>query len=147
MLRGTEEFKRACRTNEPLALLMVDLDGFKTVNDTYGHEAGDLVLQKVSAVMKSSLREFDILSRMGGDEFNVLLPNTSPEDAHHLAERLRWKMANTAFTPADSFLNITISIGAAMLSNEMASIDDLLRNADAALYRAKNNGKNCLVFY
>jgi diguanylate cyclase (GGDEF)-like protein/PAS domain S-box-containing protein len=149
MQRGAEEFKRANRNSQPLVLLMLDIDEFKKVNDTYGHEAGDLALQQVAATLKSSLREIDIIGRLGGEEFAVLLPNTSLEGAVLLAERVRQTIANTSFkTPGDVLIStITVSIGVASVTDEMSGIDDLLRNADAAMYRAKNSGRNCARVY
>ena len=149
MQRGAEEFKRAKRHSQALTLLMMDLDEFKKVNDTYGHEAGDMALQQAAAALKFSLRETDILGRIGGEEFAVLLPNTSLEDALQLAERVRQAIAIASFeTVGEVFtINFTISIGVASFADEMSSIDDLLRNADAALYDAKNNGRNCVMKY
>jgi diguanylate cyclase (GGDEF)-like protein/PAS domain S-box-containing protein len=147
--RGTEEFKRARRSHLSLSLLMLDIDEFKKVNDTYGHEAGDMALQQVAATLKSSLREVDILGRMGGEEFAVLLPNTSLHEAVALAERVQQIMAETPFEmPGASLtISITVSIGVSAIAGEMSVIDDLLRNADSALYRAKNNGRNCVMKY
>jgi len=142
MQRGTEEFKRARRTNQPLSLLMLDIDHFKKVNDTYGHEVGDMALQQVAAALKSSLRETDILGRMGGEEFAILLPSTLLKEAGLLAERVRQSVANVLFEVPSASLKITISIGVAAITGEMAGIDDMLRNADAAMYKAKRCGGN-----
>lgn len=149
MQRGAEEFKRTNRSTQPLALLMLDIDDFKKVNDNYGHEAGDVALQQVAAALKSSLRETDILGRMGGEEFAVLLPNTLLHDAALLAERIRQSIADIPFqTPGDALIiTITICVGVAVFVDQMSSIDDLLRSADAALYRAKNGGRNRVVLY
>jgi diguanylate cyclase (GGDEF)-like protein/PAS domain S-box-containing protein len=149
MLRGAEEIKRAHRNSQPLALLMLDIDEFKKVNDSHGHEAGDLALQQVAAVMKSSLREIDLLGRLGGEEFAALLPNTSLEEAVLSAERVRQTIANTPFVVAGQVLSkpMTISIGVATITDEMSGVNDLLRNADAALYRAKESGRNCVVVW
>jgi len=149
MQRGAEEFKRARRNKQPLALLILDIDEFKKVNDTCGHEAGDIALQQVAAALKSSLREIDILGRMGGEEFAVLLPNTLSHAAVLLAERVQQIMASTSFEVpgASSTITITISIGVAAATNEMSDIDDMLRNADAAMYRAKYYGGNRVVQY
>jgi diguanylate cyclase (GGDEF)-like protein len=146
MQRGAEEFKRVSRYSQPLALLMLDIDEFKKINDTNGHEAGDLALQRVAAALKSSLREIDILGRIGGEEFAVLLPNTLLPAAILLAERIRQSIANMLFQMPGGVLNgtLTISIGVATFTDEMSGIDDLLRNADAALYSAKNSGRNCV---
>jgi diguanylate cyclase (GGDEF)-like protein/PAS domain S-box-containing protein len=147
--RGVEEIKRAHRNSQPLALLMVDIDEFKNVNDTYGHEIGDLALQHVAEVMKSSLREIDLLGRLGGEEFAALLPNTTLEDALLSAERVRETIANMSLEIAGQVLSnpITISVGVATITDGMSGIDDLLRKADIALYRAKNNGRNCVSVY
>ncbi|MCJ7435705.1 MAG: diguanylate cyclase [Anaerolineales bacterium] len=149
MQRGMEEFKRASRSKQPLSLLMLDVDEFKKINDSYGHEAGDRALQQVAVALKSSLREIDILGRMGGEEFAVLLPNTSLGEAVLLAERVRRTMANTSFVTLGASLTITItvSIGVTAVVNKMFGIDDLLRNADAAMYQAKHNGGNCVIQY
>jgi diguanylate cyclase (GGDEF)-like protein len=145
--RSTDEVKRAKRNAEPLALLMLDFDEFKKVNDTFGHETGDLALQQVASVMSTSLREIDILGRMGGEEFAVLLPNTSLEEALLLAERVRQSIENISFEKSKGLLKITASIGVAAFTDEMSDIDDLIRNADNALYQAKANGRNCVVAY
>ena len=145
MQRGEEEVKRAKRNRLPMALLMLDIDEFKKVNDTYGHEAGDLALQQVSAALKSSLREIDILGRMGGEEFAVLLPNTSLEESALLAERVRQTIATTPFATVVGVLTITICIGVAAFTDEISDIDGLLRNADTALYHAKHNGRDRVI--
>ncbi|MEI8133112.1 MAG: diguanylate cyclase [Leptolinea sp.] len=149
MQRGMEEVKRANRNSQPLALLMMDIDHFKKINDTSGHAAGDLALQQVAATMKTSLREIDILGRMGGEEFAVLLPNTPLADAALLAERIRHSIENmTIQSPGELLISaITISIGVAALTDGILNIDGLLRNADAAMYRAKHNGRNCVEVY
>jgi diguanylate cyclase (GGDEF)-like protein/PAS domain S-box-containing protein len=140
MQRGTEEFKRAQRSNQPLSLLMMDINEFKSVNDNYGHEAGDAAIKQVAAVLKSNLREIDILGRIGGDEFAVLLPNTLLQDAVLSAERIRRALADQSVQVSGEALTFTVSIGVAVYRNEMESIDDMLRNADAAMYQAKRNG-------
>ena len=145
MQRGMEEFKRARRNNQPLALLMMDIDQFKKVNDTHGHEAGDMALQQVAAALKSSLREIDILGRMGGEEFAVLLPNTSMREATVLAERVQKTIAGMSVQIPDTSLTITISIGVAVLTDEMSGIDHVLKNADIAMYQAKSHGGNRVV--
>ena len=147
MQRGTEEFKRARRTNQPLSLLMLDVDQFKKVNDTYGHEVGDMALQQVAAALKSSLRETDILGRMGGEEFAILLPNTQSKEAGLLAERVRQSVGGAPFEIPGKSLTITISIGTIVITGEMSGIDDMLRNADVAMYNAKHCGGNRVVKY
>ncbi|MCX6078360.1 MAG: PAS domain S-box protein [Chloroflexi bacterium] len=149
MLRGAEELRRILRNKEPLALLMLDIDWFKKVNDQYGHQVGDMVLQHVALVLKSNLREVDFLGRIGGEEFAVLLPSTTPENAIRLAERVRQAimLISVALPSGKSIDTITISIGVAAFFDGMAAIEDLLRNADFALGIAKQSGRNCVVFY
>jgi len=142
--RGAEELKQARQNNQPLALIMLDIDRFKNVNDTCGHEAGDLALQQVAAALKASLREIDLLGRLGGDEFSVLLPNTSLENASLLAERIRKAIEQIPLEISGKSLVITVSGGVAAFTDQMSGIDDLLRNADVALYSAKNSGRNCI---
>ena len=147
MQRLTEEINRGSRTNLPLVLLMMDLDEFKKINDTYGHTVGDLVLQNVATVLSSNVREIDILGRIGGEEFAVLLPNTSLQDAALLAERMRQSIENASVEIAGQTVKITVSIGAADYKTEMTSISALLRNADQAMYQAKQSGRNCVRIY
>jgi diguanylate cyclase (GGDEF)-like protein len=144
MQRGTEEILRENRSNQPLVLLMMDLDEFKKVNDSHGHAVGDLVLQHVARVLSSNVREIDILGRLGGEEFAVLSPNTSLKDAVILAERMRQSIENTPIVISGQSLMVTVSIGAAEFREEMTSISALLRNADAAMYQAKHSGRNCV---
>jgi diguanylate cyclase (GGDEF)-like protein len=147
MQRGTEEFKRSWRNNQPLALLMLDIDHFKNVNDNHGHDAGDMALQQIAAALKSNMRETDILGRMGGEEFAVLLPNTLSNEAALLAERLRQSVEHLSFKVPGASLSVTVSIGVVMITGEMSGIDDMLRNADAAMYRAKRCGGNRVMQY
>lgn len=149
MQRGAEEFKRALRSKRPLSLLMLDIDHFKNVNDTYGHESGDMALQQVAAILKSSLRETDILGRIGGEEFAILLPDTYLADAFLLAERMCRIVESTPLEiPGQALaINVTASMGVADFSAGMSGIDDMLRHADVALYRAKRAGRNCVMSY
>lgn len=142
MQRGVEEVKRTWRNNQPLSLLMLDVDQFKKVNDIHGHEAGDMVLQQIAAALKSSLRETDILGRLGGEEFAILLPNTALGEADLLANRVCHSIAAMPFELSGTLLTVTVSIGVVVIDNEMSGIDDMLRNADVAMYRAKRRGGN-----
>lgn len=133
-----QELERAARYGHPLAVLMIDLDLFKSINDRYGHLTGDRVLQQVADSVRGDLRKVDLLTRWGGEEFVVLLPDTTAEQAMLLAERIR---ANLAARPVDGPGHITASIGVAQLApNE--GWEQWLARADAALYRAKKAGRN-----
>jgi diguanylate cyclase (GGDEF)-like protein len=142
---------RAVRTQTPLAVAMLDLDHFKTVNDTYGHLTGDLALAAVADSLRSGLRDYDVAGRFGGEEFAVLLPHTGEEEATAIAERLREDIAALAIPARDAGggrpLRLTISIGVATVSHSRRDIDDLLAAADHALYQAKRSGRNkvCVI--
>ena len=137
------EFERSRRTNDPCALVMVDLDHFKRVNDTYGHQQGDVVLRATALEIKRQLRQYDSAARFGGEEFALLLPETSPKDALMVAERLRQSLCDIKFTGSISALTMTASFGIATIPNEkINSVEDLIRLADDALYAAKSNGRN-----
>lgn len=139
------ELTRAARTHAPLALAMIDIDHFKQVNDTHGHLAGDAVLATLSAGMRGLLRDYDLIGRFGGEEFCVLLPQTTSAEAAQTAERLRAKLAQLTVPTADSAaLRVTVSIGVAALPASRCDLEDLIAAADAALYRAKREGRDCV---
>jgi two-component system cell cycle response regulator len=128
--------------NGSVALLMLDVDRFKTVNDTYGHAAGDQVLQDVALRMRQHLRAVDVVARFGGEEFVVAMASAGEQEALQVAERLRESLIETPVTlEQHSALSITASIGVA-ISKAGDSLDDLTSASDAALYRAKANGRN-----
>ena len=130
------------RYRRPLALLMLDIDHFKKINDTYGHAAGDLVLIQLADVLRSVLRAADLCGRFGGEEFVCLLPETSVAEALVLAERLRGKLAEQAVFSEAGEIFFTVSIGVSVAMPEDISIDRLIHRADMALYEAKRTGRN-----
>lgn len=141
-----EEFKRAKRYNGSLSCLMIDLDNFKRINDTYGHQAGDKVLKDVAKVLKKCVRETDVIARYGGEEFSVILPHSVREDALRLAERIRFAVRNFRFDGIKEKEMITVSIGVATFPHpEISDIDGLVRKADKAMYKAKEGGKDQVV--
>jgi diguanylate cyclase (GGDEF)-like protein len=135
----------AHRHGRPCSVLLVDLDSFKGVNDTWGHAAGDALLRNVVAVCRRALRDSDVLGRIGGDEFAALLPETSAEMAVATAERLRLAVAEAGVPYEGRELHGAVSIGVAGLGDRVVTVDDLLRQADTALYQAKNAGRNRVV--
>jgi diguanylate cyclase (GGDEF)-like protein len=137
------ESKRASRNGRPLSLLFMDLDGFKSVNDTYGHLAGSRALVEAATVIRRSARETDVVARFGGDEFALVLPDTGSEGAAAVGERIRERIAAHPFLE-DAGLNIhlTLSIGVATLPDMATSAEELVRTADTAMYRVKGSGKN-----
>jgi len=130
------------RNKTPLTLLMIDIDYFKNVNDTYGHQAGDIVLISLTKKLKNSIRESDILARVGGEEFAILLYNTSHSDAKNIAEKLRQNVEDMHITYEDVVIPISVSIGIGKLDKDNTSIEALYKEADNNLYKAKENGRN-----
>ncbi len=144
MLRYHEEFERARRLGSPLGFFMLDLDHFKGVNDSCGHPFGDLVLKSVAGVIAEAVREYDIAGRYGGEEFAVIVSETSAEDMLKLAERIRETVAALHIGDARTCIRITVSIGVAALGVGDTT-ETLLKRADVALYRAKDEGRNRTV--
>jgi diguanylate cyclase (GGDEF)-like protein len=143
--RLDEELDRARRHNTTVALLMIDIDNFKGINDRFGHLAGDQVIRGVGDILKRSVRKFDLCTRFGGEEFAIVMPGSGPENSAPVAERIRQRIE--AFTPPGAELadlHVTASIGMA-LSQPNASARELIARADQALYEAKKAGKNRLV--
>jgi diguanylate cyclase (GGDEF)-like protein/PAS domain S-box-containing protein len=141
--QGEVELSRATRYDTPLSLLMLDIDFFKNVNDTYGHQAGDIVLQALSKICQDTLRQVDIAGRIGGEEFAIILPEATTKDALEVAERLREVVAKTEVAiPAGLPIHFTVSVGVITLQDKNVNIDTLLNQADKALYEAKETGRN-----
>lgn len=141
-LTAQKELERAERYGRPLSAIMFDIDNFKEINDTYGHVTGDKVLIALADRCRTALRTTDILSRYGGDEYILILPEINTPEAHQVAERLRNDIASTPFETDGHTLTITISLGIATLGTNSSSLDELIRHCDEALYRAKAGGRN-----
>ncbi|WP_243318506.1 diguanylate cyclase [Geothrix paludis] len=142
--RLEEEVRRARRTKVPLSVVMIDIDHFKNVNDTYGHAMGDLVLRNIGALLNASIRATDLAARYGGEELTLVLPYTDGAAALQVAEGLRLKIADQAHTLGGTTLQKTVSLGVSSRSGqaEMPGAEELLKLADEALYRAKQGGRN-----
>lgn len=139
------EIRRAARYGRPLTVALIDLDRFKTVNDTYGHAIGDLVLRDFVGLCREVLREQDLLCRYGGEEFALLLPETDLDGALPVSERLREAAATRALTIGEDTVRFTVSIGIALCASDEPVIDHPLARADAALYQAKVSGRDRVV--
>jgi two-component system cell cycle response regulator len=140
------EADRAARSGTPLAVLLLDIDHFKQVNDTYGHHGGDRVLCEVARRLRELVRPGDLVARYGGEEFAVLLPHATPEQAVEVGERIRHGIATTPIAVTSTTLaNVTISVGCAALPAHCATCEDLVLTADTALYAAKEGGRNRVV--
>ncbi len=137
------ELARSKRHAEPLSLLMLDVDHFKMINDTYGHDVGDAVLQRLGEICRHTFREIDIVGRVGGEEFAALLPEADTAEALEVAERLRASVEGAAVKLAGgSLIRFTVSIGVASFQGANEKIEPVLKRADNALYQAKNSGRN-----
>lgn len=143
------EIKRADRFGQPVSLLMVDIDRFKRINDTYGHLGGDHRLREFAQLLISSLREVDMVARFGGEEFVIVLPNTSKRDARLVAEKLCFLTRQHLFSQdtAKPLLPFTISLGVASYPIDGQTVESLIKVADLALYQAKENGRDRVVLY
>ncbi len=137
-----KEFNRLLRHNRCLSIIMFDIDHFKEINDTYGHDAGDNVLKAVAEIVKGVIREYDYAFRMGGDEFLVLLPETNEKQALFLAERIRKRIATKKFIEKEDKFYITASFGISQYNHIERSIETIVRRADKALYHVKESGRN-----
>lgn len=141
--RLEEEFNRAIRYNLSLSAILLDIDDFKWVNDTYGHRRGDKVLREVASVIKGTIRKTDFLARYGGEEFVILLPQTDLGGAYQEGERIRQAVRSHSYGETNQTKRITLSLGVATYpSRKVTTTDDLIRSADAALYQAKRLGKD-----
>jgi len=143
MQRAKNEFNRARRYARPLTVVMIDIDHFKAINDQHGHAVGDDVLREAADICQSSLRGSDFMGRVGGEEFVLLLPDTPPTNAYHVAERMRAHLHETPIELDDgTTLNITASFGVAPMNENDSDFDALLERADEAMYHAKHEGRN-----
>jgi diguanylate cyclase (GGDEF)-like protein len=141
-----EEFERSKRTGEPLAVVMLDLDHFKRVNDTYGHPTGDVILYETAQILRDTAREIDMAGRYGGEEFVMILPGTAEAEASHFAERLRERVAEHVYRDGSKEVRMTVSAGVASFPElDADGPATLLRYADDALYAAKEGGRNQVV--
>ena len=149
MQKFEEEISRAKREKKALSCLMLDVDHFKNINDTYGHDAGDEVLKRIAACLKENLRGYDAIVRYGGEEFVVLLPNTEKESAVAVGEKIRIKVAEEKIKSGVHTISITISIGVFGSKGEslLESAEEYISCADKALYLAKNTGRNKVVLF
>jgi diguanylate cyclase (GGDEF)-like protein len=144
---GSREVERATRYTRPLSVITLDLDNFKTINDTYGHPMGDEVLREVAKCCVENLRKVDFIGRYGGDEFIILLPETGPNEARGMAERLLMLISNLVIDGWPEELHVTVSMGIASLESTPMNFAELLRRSDHALLCAKRNGRNAVYGY
>ncbi len=140
-----DEFSRHKRYSRPMSFVLFDIDFFKKINDTYGHQCGDFVLQALSSRIKAIIRNVDAIGRYGGEEFCCVLPETDMDAALLLAERFRLIIAGEKFKFEDLSIDVSISLGVSEIRDEIDSPETLLKKADEALYKAKETGRNKVV--
>ena len=140
------ELARSKRANTPLTILMLDIDHFKNINDTYGHQVGDAVLQSMGNTLKTNVRAGDIVCRYGGEEFILVFPGMQAADGQARAEKLRMMIESQMISAKDQLIGVTLSIGGSVYPKDGNSGDELISQADLALYRAKQNGRNRVEF-
>lgn len=140
-------FERARSRNRPLSLMITDIDRFKLINDTWGHDAGDMVLRELASRLRKNVRGIDLACRMGGEEFVVVMPDTDAVVAEKVAERIRLQIAELPFLTGvgEQTIDVTVSVGVAGLAPDVATMEALMKRADVALYEAKNGGRNRVV--
>ncbi|WP_440873761.1 diguanylate cyclase [Thalassotalea sp. PLHSN55] len=141
------EYKRWSRSLNPSCLVMIDIDNFKRVNDSYGHMVGDEVLRHLSEVIKCHVRETDVSGRYGGEEFSILLSDTTAENAQIFAERLRQEIETALIKYNDIELSYTISLGIAQITTDMKTYEAWIESADKALYQSKESGRNKVTIF
>jgi diguanylate cyclase (GGDEF)-like protein len=142
---GEKEFSRARRYHRPLSVLMLDLDHFKKINDTYGHDIGDETLKIVARTIKDCLRSVDGFGRFGGEEFVVFLPETEIEAAGKVGDRIRQAIAAMSIQIEEATVQVTISVGVASMTEQDQALYHILKRADRALFQAKHQGRNQVV--
>lgn len=147
-IRGKEELHRAKRYHYPLSFMVIDIDRFKSVNDTYGHAIGDQVIRAVAEILTKNIRDVDVLARLGGEEFVVMLPNTELTNAVEMAERLRLAVENISCLGKEMETGVTVSIGVAAMRNaaEAEEVELSIKDADIAMYKAKSQGRNRVAY-
>ncbi len=141
-MNGQREWERYHRYNRPLSIIYMDIDEFKYINDNYGHSTGDQVLQAVVKRSSQHVRQVDVLGRLGGDEFGILLPETELASAGSIAERIRQDVMKTPIQVKRHQLTITTTLGVAEAHSDIPDLEMLVAKADKALYAAKQNGRN-----
>lgn len=141
------EQAKAQRYGHSFTILMVDADSLKVINDQYGHEAGDKLIQSIAETIRANLRETDILARYGGDEFVIFLPETAPEQAKEVADRIRDTVAGIKFVIHNKTMSVSVSIGMASYPEDSSSVDDILDRSDRALYVSKQSGRDRVTVF
>ncbi|MCM8826629.1 MAG: GGDEF domain-containing protein [Candidatus Omnitrophica bacterium] len=147
MERFSEEFERAKKFSFNISFLMVDVDDFKKLNDTYGHIVGDVILREIAYSLKENIREIDSIGRLGGEEFAIILPETNKGSAIIVAKRMQERIALKKIKAFDEKINVTVSIGVSSYPQDSLSSDMLMEIADKAMYKAKQSGKNRVSWF
>ncbi|MBV5277663.1 MAG: GGDEF domain-containing protein, partial [Campylobacteraceae bacterium] len=142
-----EASRRRWDEDKGISFMMLDIDHFKKVNDTYGHECGDKVIAKISSILLEQTREYDIIGRLSGEEFGIVLPQTNLGEAQEVAERIRHAIENTTIDYNGIMVQVTVSIGLIQSSDMVSDFSSLVVLGDKCLYNAKEQGRNCVISY
>jgi diguanylate cyclase (GGDEF)-like protein len=145
MRESEREFSLARRASRPISVIAIDVDFFKSINDRYGHQGGDLALRAVADLLRDGLRRTDLIARVGGEEFAVVLPETNISGALHITEKLRDRLASTPVALPSGDIQITFTAGVAQMIGSDLNFNSIMERADLALYRGKAAGRNCVV--
>jgi hemerythrin len=145
MARLAQEWTQSVKDNSPLACMMIDADGFKQINDTYGHDAGDEVLRQLSRHLRYAVRTDDVVCRLGGDEFLIICSKTSQHGAMKIAEQMRLAIAALRIVAGNGCWIGSVSVGVAVRTGDMQGFEDIIKAADEGVYMAKKNGRNCVA--
>jgi len=143
----SQAWSSSVRYGHPLSVIMIDIDHFKSVNDTHGHAAGDLVLQQLSQCLRTTARKEDSVCRWGGEEFLMICPNVGAQECVRMAERLRKLVEQIRINSEGKVIQVTISSGVASWSAQSQHVEQMLGQADKALYKAKNGGRNVVCLH
>lgn len=144
MLKLNEFWQQNIAEQKPLNCMMIDADHFKEVNDTFGHDAGDIVLCEISKLLAHSVRNDDFVARLGGDEFFIICPNTNLQDCLYLADKVLQRVKALSVQTGDGACQGSLSVGVAEKTAEMQTTEDLMKCADDSVYKAKDAGKGCV---
>jgi diguanylate cyclase (GGDEF)-like protein len=145
--KGEKLLQETAKQQQPLAVILFDIDDFKVINDTYGHQVGDKTIRVLTKRAIECIKRHDLFGRIGGEEFLLILPNTNEAEALDISERLRKAIASKAITLADTSIEVTVSLGLTVHENDVTSLIELVKQADSALYQAKNSGKNRVCMF
>jgi diguanylate cyclase (GGDEF)-like protein len=142
-----EKSEKIFKLTENISFIMLDIDHFKKINDTYGHDSGDIVIQHISNILLEQTRDDDIVGRLGGEEFGIILKNNEIEDILRIAQRIKDCVQNNIIIHNQNSINVTVSMGVVLKDKNISNFKDFIKKGDINLYKAKESGRNKIIFY